>query len=83
MTKLHNFIEPLVVFLIATLSLVGASGPAHALGTPSSGQIGTILVVGSADGAPGVEDFRVHLAGTPIICNGNTWAYINTTDVNY
>jgi hypothetical protein len=49
----------------------------------TSGQIGSVEVVGSAGGAPNNFDFRVTFAGSLVICNGQTWAYMNTTDANY
>jgi hypothetical protein len=48
-----------------------------------NGQVGTVEPIGSGAGAPGAYDFRVYLIGNPVVCNGNTWAYINTTDANY
>jgi hypothetical protein len=68
--------------VVFALCAIGLAEFAHADGT-TTGQIGTIQTVGSAGGAPGNYDFRVSLAGGPIICNGQNWAYINTTDANY
>jgi hypothetical protein len=68
------------VTLVATICSVGVIAPVYAA-NPSIGQIGTALVVGSAAGAS--QDFRVYLAGNPVICNGQTWAYVNTGDYNY
>jgi hypothetical protein len=73
----------LFLTILATVWLSGVAGVADALGTASTGQIGQVLVTGSADGAPGIEDFRVFLTGNPVICNGNTWAYVNISDANY
>jgi hypothetical protein len=81
-TKLFGSFVRRAFVLVATICLVGVSVQAYAVGN-SSGQIGEILVLGSLDGAPGNEDFRVYLAGDPVICNGNTWAYVNISDANY
>jgi hypothetical protein len=70
-----------VVLGLATV--LGAVGEAQAAGTLITGQIGEILVLGAADGAQGVADFRVYLSGSPTICNGYTWAYVNASDYNY
>jgi hypothetical protein len=50
---------------------------------PIAGEIGTVEVIGSGGGAPGNFDFRIFFANNPVICNGQAWAYINTSDVNY
>jgi hypothetical protein len=42
-----------------------------------------VEIVRSASGAPGNYDFRIFLAGYPVICDTQNWAYVNTTDVNY
>ena len=49
----------------------------------SSGQIGSFFIVASGGGAPGNYDFRVYFVGSPVICNGQPWAYIDINDVNY
>lgn len=69
-------------FLIALLAL-GWVGEVSAQTGFSSGQVGTVYVIASAGGAPGLYDFRVFLAGNPVICNGNAFAYVNTSDANY
>ena len=51
--------------------------------TETTGQVGAVEIVGSGASAPGNYDFRVYLVGTPIICNGEPWVYINTNDANY
>jgi hypothetical protein len=51
--------------------------------TSIGGQVGTVETLGSGAGAPNNLDFRIYLVGNPVICNGNSWAYINTTDANY
>jgi hypothetical protein len=48
-----------------------------------AGYVGNLDVVGSAGGAPGNYDFRIFLTTNQVICNGQTWAYINATDANY
>jgi hypothetical protein len=47
------------------------------------GQVGTVTIVGSGANAPGNYDFRVTLATGAVICNGQNWVYVNTTDANY
>jgi hypothetical protein len=42
-----------------------------------------LFIVASAGGAPGNYDFRVYFVGSPVICNGQPWAYININDTNY
>ena len=70
--------------LLAAVSLLACLGDnAWAYVGPITGTVATLEVVGSGGGAPGNGDFRFYLAGNTIICNGQTWAYINTTDVNY
>jgi hypothetical protein len=66
--------------LVATMCSVGVIAPALAA-NPIIGPIGTVLVVGSAAGSS--QDFRVYLAGNPVICNGQIWAYVNIADANY
>jgi hypothetical protein len=39
--------------------------------------------MGAGAGAPNQYDFRVTLVGAPVICNGQTWAYVNQNDVSY
>jgi hypothetical protein len=69
---------------VAAACIVGAAMPAHGAGAPApAGTIGNITIIGSGSGAPGAWDFRVYLTGSPVICNGQTWAYINSTDANY
>jgi len=80
--RLHILVR-WILGLCATIGLVGAIGLAHAAGTPIAGQIGTVLAVGSADGALGIGDFRVYLVGNPVICNGSNWAYTDISDANY
>jgi hypothetical protein len=47
------------------------------------GQVGVIEAIGSGAGAPGNFDFRVFLATSAVICNGQNWVYINIGDANY
>jgi hypothetical protein len=67
--------------LIGTFGLFSAV-PAQSSGY-SSGQIGSFFIVASTGGAPGNYDFRVYFVGSPVICNGQPWAYININDANY
>jgi hypothetical protein len=69
-------------WLLAILCIVGAISSAHANGT-NTGTVGAVSVVGSGGGAPQNYDFRVSLTGNPVICNGQTWAYVNIADANY
>jgi hypothetical protein len=68
------------------LGLIGISllisHPANAV-TAIAGQVGNIETVGAGGGASGNYDFRVFLATGEVICNGQNWAYLNTTDANY
>jgi hypothetical protein len=47
------------------------------------GQVGTVEILTSAAGAPGNFDLRIYFVTGGVICNGQTWAYINTSDNNY
>lgn len=67
--------------LLLLLSVL-VSQPASAA-TGVAGQVGNIEIVGSDGGAPGNYDFRVFLTTGGVICNGQNWAYINTSDANY
>lgn len=69
-----------VVGLIATLTLMSQSANAY---VQASGKIIQLEVIGPGGGAPGNYDFRIHLTGNIVICNGQTWAYLNLTDSNY
>ncbi len=71
------------VFWAAVSILLCLSDNAWAFIGPITGTVGTLEVIGSGAGAPGNLDFRFYLAGNPVICNGQPWAYINTTDANY
>ena len=68
--------------LLVVGCLIGGISAAYATGS-SSGQVSFILVVASGAGAPGNYDFRVSLVGGQVICNGQTWAYVNANDANY
>src|SRR6185312_14378947 len=69
--------------LLVVACIIGGISAAYAQSGVSVGQVGAIEIVGSGSGAPGNFDFRVYLIGGSVICNGQTWAYVNTTDVNY
>jgi len=69
------------IFWLIGISLL-LSHPANAV-TGVAGQVGNIETVGSGGGASGNYDFRVFLATGEVICNGQNWAYLNTTDANY
>jgi hypothetical protein len=58
------------------------SQPARAV-TGVAGQVGNLEIIGSGGGAPGNYDFRVSLTSGGIICNGQNWTYINTSEANY
>jgi len=66
--------------LIGILLLVAQQASAA---TGVAGQVGNIETVGSGGGASGNYDFRVFLATGEVICNGQNWAYLNTSDANY
>jgi hypothetical protein len=68
--------------LLVVLASIVVAAPAFAY-TDVQGQIAMVEVVGSGAGAPGNFDLRVFLTGYPVLCNGQNWAYINTTDTNY
>jgi len=72
-----------VATALVTMIMGAAMAPAHALDGFLSGQVGGIVVVGPGAGAPGAYDFRVSLAGNPVICNGQTFAYLQSTFANY
>jgi hypothetical protein len=74
-------IAKLHLSLLLLLSVL-ISQPARAA-TGVAGQVGDIETVGSGGGAPGNYDFRVFLTSGGVICNGQNWAYINTSDANY
>jgi hypothetical protein len=63
------------------LCCVGAGGAAYA--GEITGQIGRLDTVAAGGGAPNNYDFRVYLVGSTVICNGQTWAYVNSGEVNY
>ena len=65
--------------LICTLGMIGTAEA----DTVVFGQIARIETITSAGGAPGNYDFRVYLLGSPVICNGQIWAYVNASDANY
>jgi hypothetical protein len=67
--------------LAMTILCLGAFGSAHA--TAVQGQIGNLFVVAAAEGAPGNYAFRVFFATNAVMCNGQNWAYINSTEPNY
>jgi hypothetical protein len=78
----HNYSHKTAMNLMASLCLLASAIPAFADGS-ITGQIAALLTVGSASGAPGNYDFRVFLVGNPVICNGQSWAFLNVTDSNY
>jgi hypothetical protein len=80
MKKRYRVFMRRAVTFVAMICSVGVIAPVYAA-NPIIGQIGTAFVVGSAAGAS--QDFRVYLAGNPVICNGQTWAYVNIADPNY
>jgi hypothetical protein len=70
---------------VMSIGFVLASMGQQAIATPTgvAGYVGNLDVVGSGGGAPGNYDFRIFLTTNEVICNGQTWAYINTNDGNY
>jgi hypothetical protein len=69
--------------LLALGCIIGCISTAYATSGSSVGQVGVAETIGSAGGAPGNFDFRVYLLGGPVICNGQIWAYVNSTEANY
>ena len=69
--------------LLVVGCIIGGISAAYAQSGVSVGQVGAVEIVGSGSGAPGNFDFRVYIAGGAVVCNGQTWAYVNTTDANY
>jgi hypothetical protein len=45
--------------------------------------VSSVWAYGSGGGAPGNYDFRVYLSGYPVVCDGQTWGYVNVSDANY
>jgi hypothetical protein len=66
------------VFLAISMGQQANADPIGVAGT-----VGNLDVVGSGGNAPGNYDFRIFLTTNQVICNGQTWAYINATDANY
>ena len=80
LSVLKTFTLQLMSFVLLAIS-TGQQANADPLGV--AGYVGNLDVVGSAGGAPGNYDFRIFLTTNAVICNGQTWAYINATDGNY
>jgi hypothetical protein len=81
-SKTSAFMNGRAKFLCSIFCLIGICVPALSFAGSTSGQISSFALLGSLDGAPGAEDFRVYLGGT-VFCNSNTWAYVNISDANY
>jgi hypothetical protein len=80
----NSFSKSCVKTVCALIGTFGLFSPVLAQSSGySSGQIGSFFIVASAGGAPGNYDFRVYFVGSPVICNGQPWAYININDANY
>jgi hypothetical protein len=77
MVKSSRFQVMSFVFLVISM---GQQANAQ---TGVAGTVGNLDVIGSGGGAPGNYDFRIFLTTNQVICNGQTWAYINTADANY
>jgi hypothetical protein len=69
------------LLLLVLLSVLIAQPVRAATGV--TGQVGNIEILAPGGGAPGNYDFRVSLTTGDVICNGQNWAYLNTTDANY
>ena len=70
--------KQIIRFLLALLGILSTGSFAQAWdGTP----IGTISRIDVTAGDN--YGFRVYLEGSPPICNGQTWAYLSSTDSNY
>jgi hypothetical protein len=83
-TELQGLVSMKVLLRCYSLSLVCALGwSTPALADVTVGLIGSVEVVAAPSGAPGNFDFRITFAGSPVVCNGQTWAYINISDPNY
>ena len=77
---MRRFYKRFTECLLFALIVVGGTAQAF-IGV--TGTIASLLIVGSGSGAPGNYDLRVFLSGNVVVCNGQPWAYINTTDANY
>ena len=83
-TSTTSFSKSCIEIVLAMIGMSGLLPAALAQSSgQSSGQIGSLFTVASGGGAPGNYDFRVYFVGSPVICNGQTWAYIDINDVNY
>jgi len=83
-TPTTNFSKGCVKIVLAMIGMSGLVTAALAQSSgQSSGQIGDLFTVASGGGAPGNYDFRVYFVGSPVICNGQPWAYVNIGDANY
>jgi hypothetical protein len=78
--RVNNWRRTLSLLL---LCCVGAISAGAAYAGVVAGQVGRIDTVGSGSGAPNNFDFRIFFVGSPVICNGQPWAYVNSTEVNY
>jgi hypothetical protein len=83
-TPTTDFLRSCVKLVFAMIGMAGLLTAALAQSSgQSSGQIGSLFTVASSGGAPGNYDFRVYFVGSPVICNGQPWAYVNIGDANY